>query len=112
VKRFVNRCNIFQYAKGKKQNTGLYKPFPIPYRPWDAIRMDFVLGLTRTQGGSDSIFVVRRMNSEALEQKTSLQKCRSFIIRSKSSCRGATVNINTELINIGENFNLKWEIKF
>jgi hypothetical protein len=58
VKKFVNNCKICQYAKGKKQNIGLYQPFPIPERPWDAIRMDFLLGLPRTQRGNDSIFLV------------------------------------------------------
>jgi hypothetical protein len=58
VKRFVNKCRIFQYEKGRQQNIDLYQPLIIPESPWDAINMDFVLGLPRTQKGSDSIYVV------------------------------------------------------
>jgi hypothetical protein len=56
VNKFVDRCKICQYAKGKKHNIGLYQPFSIPNRSWDAISMEFVLGLPRTR--EYSIFVV------------------------------------------------------
>jgi hypothetical protein len=58
VKKFLNKCKIFHYAKRKNHNTRLYQPLPILERPWDAIRMDFMLGFRRKQKGSDSIFVV------------------------------------------------------
>jgi hypothetical protein len=58
VKIFVDRCRIFQYSKGRKQNAGFYQPLHIPEKPWDEISMDFILGFPRTQRGYDSIFVV------------------------------------------------------
>jgi hypothetical protein len=57
VKIFVDRCRIFQHTKGKMNNTGLYQSSPIPERSWDAVSMDFILGLPRTQRGYDSIFL-------------------------------------------------------
>jgi hypothetical protein len=58
VKKFVDRCRIYQHIKGKRQNIGLYQPLPIPKRPWDIVSIDFILGLPRTQRGYDSIFLV------------------------------------------------------
>jgi hypothetical protein len=58
VKKFVNICIIWQHAKGKRQNTRLFQPLPVPERLWDVVSIDFVLGLSRTQRDCDSLFMV------------------------------------------------------
>lgn len=34
------------------------QPMPIPTRPWESISMDFVMELSRSKQGFDSLFVV------------------------------------------------------
>lgn len=58
VKKVVESCTICQRDKGVRTNKGLYQPLPIPTKPWDRMSMDFVLGLSRTKKGFDSIFVI------------------------------------------------------
>ena len=58
VNRFTNRCSTCRKAKYKAQSHGLYMPLPIPYQPWEDIRMDFVLGFPRTRNWKDSVFLV------------------------------------------------------
>ena len=56
--RFVERCVTCQTSKGTASNVGLYLPLSVPTQPLTDIRMDFVMGLPRTQKGFDSMFVV------------------------------------------------------
>jgi hypothetical protein len=58
VKKFVRKCKICQYAKGNKKKHWIVSTISYSSRPWDVICMDFMLGLPRTQRGSDSIFLV------------------------------------------------------
>jgi len=58
VERFVARCTTCQKAKSRLNPHGLYLPLLVPSAPWEDISMDFMLGLSRTMKGCDSVFVV------------------------------------------------------
>ncbi|XP_048227283.1 uncharacterized protein LOC125369308, partial [Ricinus communis] len=58
VERICEKCITCKQAKSKAMPHGLYTPLPIPNEPWVDISMDFVLGLPRSKGGRDSIFIV------------------------------------------------------
>ena len=58
VARTISRCRTCQIAKGRKKDTGLYMPLHMPYKSWQDLSMDFVLGLPKTLRGHDSIFVM------------------------------------------------------
>jgi hypothetical protein len=57
VERYVSRCTTCNKAKYRLNPHSLYMPLSVPSVLWKDISMDFVLGLSRTKRGRDSIFV-------------------------------------------------------
>ncbi|RDX99084.1 hypothetical protein CR513_17916, partial [Mucuna pruriens] len=58
VHHVCEKCLVCKMAKSKASSNGLYISLPISTSPWVDISMNFVLGLSRSRGGRDSIFVV------------------------------------------------------
>lgn len=58
VKKFVECCRVFQLAKGRSQNMGLYTPLLGPKKPWEDVSMNFVLGMPSTQRKHDFVMDV------------------------------------------------------
>ncbi|KAF5933731.1 hypothetical protein HYC85_029902 [Camellia sinensis] len=56
---FVSKCLTCQQVKAEHQRpASLLQPLPIAEWKWEHVIMDFVVGLSRTQRGSDAIWVV------------------------------------------------------
>jgi IS30 family transposase len=59
IAEYVAQCDTCQRVKAEHQRpTGLLQPLEIPTWKWDDISMDFIVGLSRTQKGNDSIWVI------------------------------------------------------
>jgi hypothetical protein len=59
VAEYVALCDTCQRVKVEHQRpAGLLQPLKIPEWKWEEIRMDFIVGLPRTQAGYDSIWVI------------------------------------------------------
>jgi hypothetical protein len=58
VAEYVGLCDTCQRVKAEHQRPArLLQPLKIPEWKWEEIRMDFIVGLPRTQDGYDSIWV-------------------------------------------------------
>ncbi|XP_073362615.1 uncharacterized protein [Aegilops tauschii subsp. strangulata] len=61
VENFVKQCGVCQQAKHELcKSPGLLQPLPIPDSPWQAISMDFIEGLPKSEGYSAILVVVDR----------------------------------------------------
>jgi hypothetical protein len=59
VAEYVALYNTCQQVKaGHQRPAGLLQPLQVPEWKWEEITMDFIVGLSRTQSGHDSIWVI------------------------------------------------------
>ena len=59
VAEFVSRCLVCQQVKAEHQKlSATFQPLAIPKWKWEHITMDFVVGLSRAQGGYDAFWVI------------------------------------------------------
>src|SRR4051812_15028599 len=78
---YVSECAVCQQVKIEHRRPGgLLQPLEIPIWKWDCISMDFAVGLPRTQGGYDSIWViVDRLTKSAHFREDYLHPAHLFI---------------------------------
>jgi hypothetical protein len=90
IAEYVSLCDTCQRVKAEHQRpAGLLQPLKIPEWKWEEIRMDFIVGLPRTQAVYDSIWViVDRLTKVAhfIPVKTTFSgaKCHTPVLRNRT----------------------------
>jgi hypothetical protein len=66
VIKHVKECTTCQENKDEHTHpVGLLQPLPIPEHKWESISMDFIIGLSKTQGKDYILVVVYRLTKFA-----------------------------------------------
>jgi hypothetical protein len=58
VNKCIRSCTPCAIAKPTTKKQGIYTPLPTPFRAWESISMEYMLGLPSTKRGNDCVFVV------------------------------------------------------
>ena len=101
VKKFVDGCEACQRGKGKHQNTGLYKPLPVPERPWEHISLDFIMGLPKTVRKKSAVLVVVDRFSKmahfiACKEQVDATSCAELVFEEVVRLHGVPLSITSD----------------
>ncbi|KAL6332469.1 hypothetical protein AAG906_008497 [Vitis piasezkii] len=99
IAQFVAQCLVCQQVKAEHQRpAGSLQPLAIPEWKWEYITMDFVIGLPRTLGGNNAIWViVDRLTKSAhflpMKVNFSLDRLASLYVKEIVRMHGVPVSI-------------------
>ena len=66
METYVKTCLVCQQDKVEQhQPRGLLESLPTAERPWESVTMDFIIGLTKSEGYGSIIVVVDRFSKYA-----------------------------------------------
>ncbi|KAL6311374.1 hypothetical protein AAG906_022965 [Vitis piasezkii] len=104
IAQFVAQCLVCQQVKAEHQRpAGSLQPLAIPEWKWEHITMDFVIGLPRTLGGNNAIWViVDRLTKSAhflpMKVNFSLDRLASLYVKEIVRMHGVPVSIVSDEI--------------